>query len=381
MIRRGPLFAWLCCVTVGVSGCGVPDISALRPQVSKPSALVYLAGNLPGWTPNTVEGAAASEQVVTLVKDVSQPGWGSALQRDVMGAQTPLFVLVQDGPVTSGDLQLAQQFPQRKFLFVGSQMQGRAVPQNAQVVVPNPGMSSYLLGWLAGASAAKFQLASNSSGTLAGTPLGNSASGLLPGGTIPGPSVGSIGTGVPLGWAQGGTPQVSVGAIQSALVGGLAATSTVHPVSVQLTGTQTGSALPQMIVGMPKVIVADRALTVAEWAQIKTVGAMLVSLCPQPLQGPGWMASPMLPSPQVALQSLQQLGQSSTPWQGGGIQLVSNAVVQVNGAAVSQSLQNELARLETNLQTHPVNFTAAWRTVPAAQRAAWQFLWLNAPPT
>ena len=386
----------------------------MRPQVSKPSALVYLAGSIPGWTSNHVEGIAAAEQVVTLVKQVPYVNWQSSLQGEVANTQTPLFILVQDGPVTSADLQLAQQFPQRKFLFVGSQMQAGTVPQNAQVVVPNSTMTAYLLGWLAGASAANFQLGSQPSGALPGTAMGNNVSGalasanttsglasgsaglanavgnplggltgqasgnLVPGGTTSVSPTGA-GTGVFLGWAGGGIPQVTVGDIQSALVGGWVATPVVHPVPVQLASLQSLSVSPQTGAGAQRVIVVDRVVTPAEWAQVKAAGALLVSLCPQPVHGPGWMAGPVLPSPQTALQFLQQFGQSQSSWQGGVIHQSSQPTIAVNGAAVSQSLQTELAHLETDLQTHPVHFSVAWMTVPAAQRTAWQFLWVNAP--
>ncbi|MDQ0189289.1 hypothetical protein JI721_00110 [Alicyclobacillus cycloheptanicus] len=329
------------------AGCGAPDLRAMSPTVSKPTAEILLVGKPSHWYVSDAVTAAQSTGVIAGVSAVTAAQLPQALAKAVTNPHVGLVTVVQNGQIPASELAFANRHVTTRFDLVGAQAAaGSSV--NVSQIVPSPQAVGYAAGWAAG------DLATETSATS-------------------------------IGWLVGGTPQVPRAVVQAALAAAYTENPGVNMVPVSAlpltagtgasaasSGSQTGStavsgSAAADIGTIPKILVVTRPLSSAEWRYASQNGIAIVSLCAQPEALAA--VAPVVPGMDALQQSFRNFAKSR--WSAGTLQSMSAPFVSLNSSQIPASISDSVDAMELSVQQGTLSLSSSWTMVPQTVRAAW----------
>lgn len=368
VVTRVRVASFVCCALV-LTGCGAPDLRAMRPTVHKPTAEVVLVGQPAHWYSSDVQSAATQSGAIVGVSQTTPEKLAGTLQQAVANAEIGLVVVVQNGQIPASEISFANQHVTKRFDLMGSSpASGSAI--NVEQIVPDEFATGYAAGWLAGELATSISassvgwLATNSAMTsqagvraaLAGTYAANPGVGITLVPAISSPTASATANSTtnatapvpPTGQTTGSTGNVG----------------TVNGTTGAGTGGSTGS---PGTVPLPHILMVTRPLTATEWQIVTTAGVHVVSLCPQPTGSS--TAQPIVPG-MAALQSALTAF-TANHWQAGVTSTVTSALLDIDTHQVSKSILDSLDSTTASIEAGSLDAKSVWATVPANLQAAW----------
>ncbi|WP_206915700.1 hypothetical protein [Alicyclobacillus suci] len=134
-----------------ISGCGAPDLSAMRPTVQKQAAAVMVVGK-PDFMPTTPVSASADEP---LMMETVQSSTGSFLNQANTLLQhqdvTNCVIAVDDAGALDSDIsQLAQKYAHVHFDILTNQAPSDMFASNVAIVSQDANAVDFAIGWLVG---------------------------------------------------------------------------------------------------------------------------------------------------------------------------------------------------------------------------------------
>jgi hypothetical protein len=313
--------AGLIAVSVAVISCGAPNLSAMHPQVKKPTAAVLLIDEPASWSVSSVQGMMTQDGVVANVQNVKSSQVGSALHSLLGNPSVGLIVCVQDGPIPQSEFDVAKQNIGQRFELVGTEATS-GTAMNVKQVVPDAMATSYSLGWLTGQLSITWAVQT-------------------------------------VGWIADSASVSTPEQVKAALIGAYSANS-----AFQVTLLNMANLDPTLPV--PKLAVATRPLSDQEMQAFNVAGTRVVSLCSQPTGAIA--AKPILPDETVIQPDVDAL--VTLNWQAGNVSSTHPPLVWNNPSIVPADLTTNVLNIETGLNT-PFNVQTSWQRIPPTIRQLW----------
>lgn len=308
----------------GLSGCGAPMLTTMKPHVAKPTSQIWLVGQVPGWQAADVVRQAGDAAVVADALTVAPGQLIPKLTNSLQMTPVGLYVIVLAGTLPGPLLDLVRSHPTVRFEVIGAT---GTVPNvtNLRVVQFDSVVQAYLLGWSVG------QLAILQSHQQ-------------------------------IGWSQDAFATMTKAQIEDVLAGLYAAnpSALVLPYSFILSqqGFNLGSVGPQ-------IIFSPGDLLTSTVSSLQKNGVTLVSFTP--LTPPADVQPQAVPDESVLPIDLQAF--STNRWQPGISTTNLPPLLSLQGGQVGTTLQGLLSGFTSSVTDSTV--ALAWHQVPASVQTAW----------
>ncbi|MCL6627361.1 MAG: hypothetical protein K6T68_12345 [Alicyclobacillus shizuokensis] len=145
-----------CLCLLGAGGCGAPDLTTMRPSVTKQAAIVYLVGHrLPHWSESQVLALQSSTGLVIAATSLTDRGQVLSRARELVrrtADRPPLLVVVAEQPPSADFVSFLRRHQDLKVEWICRKAASVQL-DNLRQVVDNQRLAAYAAGWLAGSIA------------------------------------------------------------------------------------------------------------------------------------------------------------------------------------------------------------------------------------
>jgi hypothetical protein len=363
--------AWNCAVIAvactGAIGCGAPDLQAMRPTVPKKAAEVLLVGHPAHWSIDQVRQLQPATGVVLAARTVSGKADVLAeLRRVAQAATPPLVVVVTDAPPSTAVRAFLNRHQRVRVEWLARQAATVSL-HNLRQVEPNPELTAYASGWVAGTLAMQGLVKpAGRVGWLvdgqAGVPLRWRQAALA--GIYNSDTIAQL---VPVSFSSANPSRLGA-ANAAGSAGGGSNSSGANTGLTNPSGGGAGHPTPVLSTRPPGVVLALGSAGPSARQQAAALHTVL--LTPFAADSSQSLVTPALPTPSALIPDLKAYATGT--WRSGTKQVATSPQVQLQPGWVPKALETDLLRLQMTLADHPDFPHQQWNGMSAARQQQWQ---------